>query len=171
MLLKLVNGIMDISEVDAGTLSLKRDALTSSQIVESVIDLYGFVAEDKKISLKSVSHQSFNFTGDRTRLIQALANLLDNAIKYSRAETEITISTTMEGNLGVFSVLDQGIGIPENETEKIWDRLYRIDSSRSSRGLGLGLSLVKAIAIAHGGSVGFQRNQSIGSTFFIKIPV
>ena len=169
-ILKLVNGIMDISEAGAGTLALKRGVVESKLIIESVIDLYGFVAEDKKIQLISQINHPFTINGDKTRLIQAIANLVDNAIKYSSSDTSVIIQSDIEEGYGIFKVSDQGPGIAARELEKIWERLYRIDSSRSSRGLGLGLSLVKAIAVAHKGSVGAYNNAISGTTFYIKLP-
>lgn len=172
LLLKLVDGIMDIAEADAGTLSLKKERLNSSELIANAIDLYGFVAEEKNIALVTNLDRPFVLSGDRVRLLQAVSNLLDNAIKYSPEGTTITVDSHIEDGVGKISVTDQGIGIPENEMGRIWERLYRVDSSRSSRGLGLGLSLVKAIVQAHGGKVGAARNPSgIGTIFFVKFPV
>src|SRR5205823_12062053 len=88
---------------------------------------------------------------DPTRMRQAFANLLDNAIKYTAEGGSVTISVRPEPQESVIIFRDTGIGIPADEQDKIWSRLYRGDKSRSQRGLGLGLSLVKAIVEAHGG--------------------
>lgn len=153
LILKLIDGIMDISEAEAGTLKLKKELVDSHDVIDSVIDLYSFIAEDKKIEIKSNIHQAFFLIGDRMRLIQVLSNLVDNAIKYSPSGSAVLISSSVDGEWGEIVVSDQGYGIPESEIPYIWDRLYRSDTSRSSRGLGLGLSLVKAIVLAHGGTV------------------
>ena len=87
---------------------------------------------------------------------QVIANLLDNAIKYSGEGTEIEISAWAEDICAVISISDQGSGIPPGNINQIWDRLYRGDHSRSQRGLGLGLSFVKAIVHAHGGTVSVE---------------
>ncbi len=169
MLLQLLNGIMDISEAEAGTLKLNREPLNSSQIIESVIDLYGFVAEDKGITISTDVRQPFSFVGDRVRVLQAVSNILDNALKYSPSGSKVLVQSTVEGQSGTISVFDQGIGIPSNEMHRIWERLYRVDASRASKGLGLGLSLVRAIVTAHEGEVGVRANDSsAGSIFFIK---
>ena len=172
LLLKLVNGIMDIAEADAGTLSLKKESFSSQNLIESVIDLYGFVAEDKNIKLVSNQKDKFTLFGDRMRILQVVSNLVDNAIKYSPEGTTVSIESKQNDGMGVISVVDEGPGIPKEERSRIWDRLYRIDSSRSTRGLGLGLSLVKAIVHAHGGDVGVTPNsRGTGSIFFVRFPV
>lgn len=171
LLLKLVNGIMDISEADAGTLRLKKESVDSASLIDSAIDLYGFVAEEKNVSLVARKDESFKLSGDRMRLLQAVSNVLDNAIKYSPEGTTVAIESKIEGSFGVIRVIDQGIGIPADELPRVWDRLYRVDSSRSTRGLGLGLSLVKAIVQAHGGTVGALPNPSgAGTLVFVRLP-
>jgi signal transduction histidine kinase len=102
---------------------------------------------------------------------QVLGNLLDNAIKYTPngGRVEITANKTEEGV--IVSVKDTGIGIPSGEIAKIWDRLYRGDQSRSQRGLGLGLSLVRAVVKAHGGKVDVQSEPGKGSIFTVFLPL
>lgn len=169
LLLKLVDGILDISEADAGTLKLKEEVLSSEDLINNVIDLYGFVAEEKQIKINFNQISAFQFKADRMRLLQVVANLVDNAIKYSPSKTTVTLETDHENEFGVIRVIDEGAGISTFEQEKIWDRLYRTDASRSSRGLGLGLSLVKAIVKAHGGTVTVNSDGLLkGSTFTIK---
>ena len=172
LILKLVDGIMDIAEADAGTLRLKKESFSSAELLEGVVDLYGFVAEEKNITLTIGLSDSFLLKGDRMRLLQVISNLVDNAIKYSDQGTSITLQSRIQENFGVLQVIDRGIGIPTTELSRIWDRLYRVDTSRSSRGLGLGLSLVKAIVGAHGGSVGAEPNpEGKGTIFFAKFKI
>jgi signal transduction histidine kinase len=101
---------------------------------------------------------------------QALANLLDNAIKYTPNGGQVTITVHSEGNQALIIFKDTGIGIPADEHDKIWSRLYRGDKSRSQRGLGLGLSLVKAIVEAHGGKVTVFSIPERGSEFTVRLP-
>ncbi|MBT3255997.1 MAG: ATP-binding protein, partial [Deltaproteobacteria bacterium] len=107
---------------------------------------------------------------DRTRLQQVLANLLDNALKYGGKGGKVKVEAMEEGQSVVISVSDEGMGIAENEVPRIWERLYRGDLSRSRRGLGLGLSFVKAIVGAHGGTVHVNSQLKEGSTFIVKLP-
>lgn len=169
-ILKMLNAIMDISEAETGTMSLKLEPVAAASIVESVVDLYGFVAEEKHIRLETETSLSGVALADRVRLLQALANLVDNAIKYSPEGSVVKIASRTDQVGIIFEVIDQGPGISEGERSRIWDRLYRGDQSRSTRGLGLGLSLVQAIAKAHSGSAQVDPMQGRGSCFRIVIP-
>lgn len=169
LILKLVNVIMDISEAEAGTLRFKKEQVSSADLIAGAIDLYGFVAEEKNIVLKAGKIESFQLLADRARLVQVLSNLVDNAIKYSPQGSVVLLESESENGFGIITITDQGLGIPKDELPRVWNRLYRVDSSRSSRGLGLGLSLVRAIVAAHGGAVGAVPNpEGPGTKFFVK---
>ena len=108
---------------------------------------------------------------DRTRLEQVAANLIDNAVKYAPAGGRVTVQVQTEGPDALLIVSDNGPGIPPDELPKIWDRLFRGDRSRTERGLGLGLSLVKAIVEAHGGRVEASSAVGQGSRFTVRLPL
>jgi signal transduction histidine kinase len=99
-----------------------------------------------------------------------VANLLDNAIKYTPSGGWVEVEAALAGAEAVLTVRDTGVGIPTDELPRIWERLYRGDASRSERGLGLGLSLVKAIVEAHGGRVDATSVPGQGSAFIVKLP-
>jgi signal transduction histidine kinase len=101
---------------------------------------------------------------------QVFANLLDNAIKYTPSGGSVTISVRDESRQAIVRFRDPGIGIPIEEQDKIWSRLYRGDKSRSQRGLGLGLSLVKAVVEAHGGKATVTSKVDQGSEFTVTLP-
>jgi signal transduction histidine kinase len=105
------------------------------------------------------------------RLEQVGANLLDNAVKHTPAEGQIDVQVQRDGHRAILRVHDTGSGIPADELPRIWDRLFRGDTSRAERGLGLGLSLVKAVVEAHGGSVGVTSEPGRGSTFTVSLPL
>ncbi|HYV27585.1 MAG TPA: sensor histidine kinase, partial [Candidatus Eisenbacteria bacterium] len=107
---------------------------------------------------------------DRPRLQQALANLVDNAIKYNLPGGRVEIGATQNDHQVVLSVKDTGIGIPAEEIPRIWERLFRGDKSRSQKGLGLGLCLVKAVVQAHRGQVEAVSRPGEGSEFTIRLP-
>jgi signal transduction histidine kinase len=109
-------------------------------------------------------------TADRTRLEQVAANLIDNAVKYTPRDGRVDVTVASDGDRAVLRVSDTGPGIPADELPRIWDRLFRGDTSRTERGLGLGLSLVKAIVEAHGGTVGVTSEPGKGSTFEVRLP-
>ena len=102
---------------------------------------------------------------------QVLANLVDNAVKYTPKGGSVSISMAQDENQLRFLVSDTGMGIPKDEQERIWQRLYRCDASRSKKGLGLGLCMVRAVVEAHGGSVSLQSEIGKGSTFIIDLPI
>jgi signal transduction histidine kinase len=108
-------------------------------------------------------------SADRDRLRQALANLVDNAIKYTPTGGSVEVDARQDAGAVSISVRDTGAGIPEHEIPRIWDRLYRGDQSRTTRGLGLGLSLVRASVEAQGGSVAVDSAPGHGSTFTITL--
>jgi signal transduction histidine kinase len=125
------------------------------------------VAEEKQILIQTDLGQPCVAFVDRNRLRQALANLLDNAIKYTEPGGSVVISTSTEQGAAVVRFRDTGCGIPADEMPKIWARLYRGDKSRSQRGLGLGLSLVKAVVEAHQGRVYVTSELGKGAEFVV----
>ena len=178
--LVMLNTLMDISEAESGAMKLTREPVPLAEVVARAVDLYRDVAEAKGVSLVSgvasgtpdvsgFSRTTDNVivTGDRTRLEQVAANLLDNAIKYTPAGGEVHIEVRRDGDTAVLQVRDSGQGIPANELPRIFDRLFRGDASRAERGLGLGLSLVKAVVEAHGGRVEATSELGRGSTFSV----
>jgi signal transduction histidine kinase len=104
------------------------------------------------------------------RLEQVAANLVDNAVKYTPTGGHVSVEVLSEGSRGLLRVRDSGAGIPADELPHIWDRLFRGDVSRAERGLGLGLSLVKAIVEAHRGTVTVESELGRGSTFTVALP-
>jgi signal transduction histidine kinase len=101
---------------------------------------------------------------------QVAANLIDNAVKYTPTGGRVEVSVRADGDKAVLAVRDSGAGIPADELPRIWDRLFRGDTSRAERGLGLGLSLVRAIVQAHHGTVDVRSEPGAGSTFTVRLP-
>ena len=168
--LTMLNTLMDVAEAETGVMRLEKTLLSVSHMIRDVVDLYEIVAEDQDTTVLVNSPDMLMIHADRTRLLQVLANLLDNALKYGGNGGTVKIDAREEGLNVVVSVSDEGMGIAENEVPRIWERLYRGDASRSKRGLGLGLSFVKAIVHAHGGTVHVDSRLKRGSTFIVKLP-
>jgi signal transduction histidine kinase len=168
--LAMLNTLMDISEAETGTMHLELEQVNLSELLAGVVELYRYVAEDKGIALETSHPSELFLTGDWKRLQQALANLVDNAIKYTPAGGRVAIEALELPGQSVIQVKDSGPGIAPEEVDRIWDRLYRGDQSRSQRGLGLGLSLVKAIIAAHHGRVEVVSQPGSGSVFTIYLP-
>jgi signal transduction histidine kinase len=166
----MLNTLMDISEAESGTLQLQREAVDLADIVQRAMDLYKDVADAEDVTIAAQTAPVI-VLGDRTRLEQVAANLVDNAVKYTPAGGRVGIACGREGNQGFLRVTDTGPGIPADELPRIWDRLFRGDASRAERGLGLGLSLVKAIVEAHDGTVAVESQPGRGATFTVLFPV
>jgi signal transduction histidine kinase len=168
--LVMLNTLMDISEAESGTMQLQREPVALADVVSRAVDLYRDVADAKGVALAAETPQAVTVVADRTRLEQVAANLIDNAVKYTPTGGIVEIAAHSESGDAVATVSDTGVGIPAEELPRIWDRLYRGDKSRSTRGLGLGLSLVKAIVAAHGGRVDVRSRPGAGSTFELRLP-
>lgn len=168
--LTMLKALMDISEAEAGTMKLHLEKVSLAEIIQDVLELYQIVAEEKSIRLKSDVPASFTLPADRVRLRQVFANLVDNAIKYTPENGQVEINAALEPAQVVVRVKDNGMGIPVAEQSRIWERLYRGDKSRSQKGLGLGLSLVKAVVQAHKGTVEVVSAPNQGSEFIVRLP-
>jgi signal transduction histidine kinase len=168
--LVMLNTLMDISEAESGAMPLQREHLHLGDIVRRAVDLYRDVAEAKGVALELAPGADAIVWGDRVRLEQVAANLIDNAVKYTPSGGEVTVSVGSEPGGAVLRVRDTGAGIAADEVPRIWDRLFRGDASRAERGLGLGLSLVRAVVRAHGGSVDVASEPGRGSTFTVSLP-
>ncbi|MCF8084693.1 MAG: HAMP domain-containing protein [Deltaproteobacteria bacterium] len=168
--LTMLNTLMDVAEAETGVMRLERESVHVADMIGHVADLYEVVAEEKGATLKTHTPSDLVIRADRTRLGQAVANLVDNSLKYIGEGGTIEISAGLNHGMAVISVTDDGLGIPPDEINQIWDRLYRGDHSRSERGLGLGLSFVKAIVEAHGGSADVKSRVNQGTTFSIRLP-
>jgi len=166
----MLNTLMDISEAETGTLRLARTDVPVRPLLTEIVELYEDVAEQKGVALRLDDGPDVTISADRDRLRQAVANLVDNAIKYTPAGGRVAAAAGRDGDTAVITVTDTGAGISAEEQPRIWDRLYRGDSSRTERGLGLGLSIVRAYIRAHGGDVTVRSAPGRGSTFEIRLP-
>jgi len=168
-ILKMLNTLMDISEAETGVMNLDLKVVDISALMDGVVDLYRYVAEEKSLSIHMSAPHGLSVTVDPNRISQILANLLDNAIKYTPAGGQISIEAYKRQGEVVIRIKDTGTGISHEELPMIWDRLYRADPNYSLKGLGLGLSQVKAIIQAHNGRVDVVSKLGKGSTFSIYL--
>jgi signal transduction histidine kinase len=166
----MLTTLMDISEAETGTMKLRVTRVEIGKLIAEVTDLYEDTAEDAGVSLRANVPSDLAVNADRDRLRQALANLVDNAIKYTPRGGRVDVSAAHEETAVIIRVTDTGLGISEPDMPRIFDRLYRGDQSRATRGLGLGLSLVRAYVEAQGGSVTVDSTPGAGSTFTIRLP-
>jgi len=163
----MLNSILDIREAETGVIRLDREAVDLGLLIEDVAELYRYVAEDREITLETQLAREVIVELDRNRIRQVLANLLDNAIKYTDPEGIVRVLLAeFDGHVAI-RVIDSGSGIEEQELSRIWERLYRGSRQKNQDGLGLGLSMVKAIVEAHGGSVDVESRVGRGTEFRI----
>jgi len=151
-------------------MKLHREPVDLCRIVREVAELYEYVAEEKKITVTTELPGPCEASVDRSRMRQVFANLLDNALKYTPEGGRVTMEVKCKDDEAIAIFHDTGVGIPYEEQDKIWTRLYRGDKSRSQRGLGLGLSLVKAVVEAHGGTITVLSQVNQGSEFVLRLP-
>lgn len=168
-MLNLINTMLDISEAEVGigrSTMLEFDLAT---VVRQAVELFQSVAEEKGLTFRAEIKGPALVCADRRKMQRLLSNLLDNAVKYtSRGEVAVTLAGSREAVR--LSVRDTGVGIPPNEIGRIFERFYRCDSSRNKPGNGLGLSLARAIARAHGGDITVASRPGEGSEFTVVLP-
>ena len=169
--LTMLNALMDVAEAEAGMMHLHREKIEISSLLKDVVELYQYVAEEKKITVRTAFAEHCEVWVDVSRMRQVFGNLLDNALKYTPSGGTVSIQTSQSPAGIVIQFSDTGMGISREDQGKIWDRLYRGDKSRSQRGLGLGLSLVKAIVQAHRGRVEVESEVGRGSQFLVYLPI
>lgn len=170
-ILATLNTLLTVAEADAGALKLKWEAVDLAALIVQTADLYREVAEDKRIALVFNGAASVMVQADRVRLRQILANALDNALKYTPPYGRVTLEAAAQEKHALLAVTDSGPGFAVDEIDRVFDRLYRGDHSRSQPGLGLGLSLVRAIVSAHGGSIAATNVPPHGARLSILLPI
>ena len=166
----MLTTLMDISEAETGTMKLNVSRVELPKLVKEVTDLYEDAAEDAGVTLQSTVPGELTVPADRDRLRQAMANLVDNANKYKPRNGRVELTAARDSDAVVIRISDTGPGISAQDLPRIFDRLYRGDQSRTTRGLGLGLSLVRAYVEAQGGTVTAQSEPGRGSTFTLRLP-
>jgi len=169
-ILTMLNTLMVISEAETGAMKLHLEQLNISDLIGDTVELYAHVAEDKKVLLHTSSPKDLLLTADANRMRQVMANLIDNAVKYTPSGGRIDLEACQRDHHAVITIKDTGVGISSEDASKIWNRLYRGDQSRSQRGLGLGLSLVKAVVQAHNGRIEVSSKPGAGSLFTLYLP-
>jgi signal transduction histidine kinase len=169
-LLSMLRTLMDISAAETGVMRLDRGSVQLDALAREVLDTYDMIAEERGVRLVT-GLEPVRVVGDAARLRQLVANLVDNAIKYTPSGGLVEVLTRAAGEQAQIEVRDSGIGIAAEDLPRIFERLYRGDRSRSQPGLGLGLSFVKAICEAHDGTIAVESSPGGGSTFTVHLPM
>jgi signal transduction histidine kinase len=169
-LIALINTMLDISEMESGASDLKKEAIDLAKILVQACELFQPLADEKGIQMVVRVFQAVMIQGDKHKLQRMATNILENAIKYTPPGGKVTVSLFQEADTVTMICEDTGIGIDESDLPKIFDRFYRCDTSRSEPGIGLGLSLAKAIAKASGGDILVKSIIGQGSSFIVSLP-
>jgi len=168
----LVQEIINLSRIqDEDPLKDATPVLISDLILQA-IDESRLTAESREIKIEFIKNSDSTILGDESQLEMAISNLIENAINYSPNKTNVVISLSNVAGLAEIKVKDQGIGISDENIERIFERFYRVDPARSraTGGTGLGLSIVKHIITNHGGDITVWSEQGEGSTFTMRLP-
>ena len=170
-LLDMINTMLIISRTEAGVTQLDCQKLDITRLVRDACDIFQSPAEDKGLAMVCSLPEDISINGDMRLIQRMVANLLDNAIKYTPANGRIDVSVAAgEDRLVQIAIRDNGMGIGAKDREHIFERFYRCDPSRSQAGTGLGLSFARAVARAHGGEIKVDSTLGEGSKFTVRLP-
>ena len=166
----LLTALLDLTRAEAGMLPLNKQPVVLADLVDRTLSLYEHVANQQQVQLSAESFPRISLSVDPTRVQQALANLIDNAIKFTPSGGRVQLTPAQRPGAVGIQISDTGCGIPPADLPHVFKRLYRADRSRSTPGSGLGLAMVRAIAEAHGGSVELQSTEGSGTTATLWLP-
>ena len=167
----LISDLLDLSRVER-VADHPTERVTVSRVVAEAIGRVRAVADERGIQIQEHMVPGLTLVGDPGQIVSALANLLDNAVKYSDPGSAVSLDVAAEGRTVQIRVSDHGIGIPARDHERIFERFYRVDRARSREtgGTGLGLAIVRHVALNHGGRVMVDSREGEGSTFTLVLP-
>jgi heavy metal sensor kinase len=170
---KIVESLLTISRLDAGDAKLEKLPLNFSVLVQSATAEMKILAQEKSIALHTFAENGIWVEGDRTRVQQVVVNLVDNAIKYTPDRGAVEVRVFGVGGKAILEVAENGAGIPGHAIPHVFERFYRVDKARSraSGGVGLGLSIVKAICAAHAAEIRVSSQEGRGSCFRVELPL
>lgn len=157
-LLQTFNALLSIAQAEAGAMRESFEKVDLGGLIDDLAELYEALAEARGLSFEAENHKGLEIQGNRDLLFQAVANLVDNALKFTPEGGEVRLSLTQQNGNAVVTVADSGPGIPDAELDKVLERFYRLEASRSTPGSGLGLSLCAAVAELHRGRLDLADN-------------
>ncbi len=169
--LRLVEDLLDLTRLDAGKFSIEIRETDLPQIVRDAVESARLRADDKGIEMSAEIEPIPCCAGDPHRLAQSCDNLISNAIKFTPEGGTVAVSLHLEGDSAVLSVEDSGVGIPADELESVFDRMFRTKKAEHIPGTGLGLAITKAIVDAHGGEIEVESEEDVGTAFRLRMPV
>ena len=171
---RMIEDLLDLSRIEADG-AVSQGQVNVAAVVSAAAERVRSLARQRDVKLVT-SHDAVVDTtvvGDEAQLVSAVANLIDNAVKYSDSGSSVKVRARLTGDIVEITVRDRGIGIPQKDLERIFERFYRVDRARSREtgGTGLGLSIVRHVITNHGGEVSVESREGEGSTFTLRFPV
>jgi two-component system phosphate regulon sensor histidine kinase PhoR len=171
-LTQMAQELLELARIESGQVPLEFSQVNPARLLESSAERMRAQAERAGLALRLELPASLpDVRGDERRLEQVLVNLVHNAVKFTRPGGDVVLSADMEGEFIRFAARDSGVGIPEDDLSRIFERFYKADRARSGGGTGLGLSIAKHIVEAHGGRIWVDSVEGRGSTFYFTIPM
>ena len=170
-LIGLIDDMLDLSEAEAGMARLHLGEVDLAAMAREAVDLFEPSADERGLTLRAADLAEVTVHGDARKLQRVLANLLDNALKYTPAGGTVEVGVARDGGTARLTVRDTGAGVAAEDAERIFDRFYRGDRARGATGSGLGLALARAVARAHGGDVTYAPAPGTGSVFTVTLTV
>jgi heavy metal sensor kinase len=170
-LLHMINTMLTISRTEAGVDPKQFQAVDLAELVRDACALFQPLAEDKGVGLQGAANGTCRVQGHAPMLQRLLANLIDNAIKYTPAGGSVRVGATCDQGVARLTVQDDGVGVTPEDHARVFERFFRGDQSRSQGGAGLGLSLARAIARSHGGDILLESQTGQGSLFTVRLPL
>jgi two-component system phosphate regulon sensor histidine kinase PhoR len=169
---ELIDDLMDLAQIESGAVPLEREEIPLKELLAETAEDLEAPAREKRVEVRVTGDADVSTVGDRRRLGQLARNLLDNAIKFSPEGAPVLVRVWRQGGRPGFSVEDLGPGVPKAERDKIFQRFYQVDRSRSKQrpGSGLGLAIVKHIAQLHGATVEVEGEAGQGTAFLVRFP-
>ena len=172
-LTQVISGLLTLAKTDSETEALNMDKILLSELVFKSVTALKPIANEKHISLSYTVNNDLEIECDAPKVMQAVMNLVENAIKYSDAGGSVQVTLQKSGTNAAISIRDNGCGIPEKDIPYLFDRFYRVDKARArgTGGSGLGLHIAQKIALLHGGSIDVQSEEGKGSIFTLYLPI
>ncbi|WP_051154801.1 sensor histidine kinase [Ruania albidiflava] len=169
----LVQEIIELSRLQAPESEVDFVDVALGEVIDEAVDRVRVEADARQVSIAVGGRTDLHVLGDHSLLVTALRNLLDNALRYSPEDTQVSIGVRTTADIAEIAVVDQGVGLTPEQQKRVFERFYRVDAARSraTGGTGLGLSIVKHVAANHGGEVRLWSAPGRGSTFTLRIPV
>ena len=168
---RLVAQLLDLSRIEAGQILLAWQPVDLATLLNDSVEIFALRADEASIRLRAEIAAPVTIEGDPDRLEQVFNNLIDNALKYTPPGGDVVVRARRDAQTAIVEVTDTGTGIPATDLDRIFERFYRVEKSRSGAGSGLGLAIVQEIVRSHGGQIGVESQEGRGSTFSVRLPL